>query len=152
MNSFLEPLVNEMKLAWVNGYLMTSFNSRKNANIFRCASLCVRCDIPATRKLCGFLGHNAKFGCSKCLKEFQGGVGNTNYSGIDVENWPKRSLEHHRRVIEQLDKTRTLTQLHELESEFGIRKSQMCELKYFDPIRMSVVIQCTAYSKEQQRK
>lgn len=139
MNSFLEPLVNEMKIAWDNGFWMTSFNSKKKANIFKFAFLCVGCDIPATRKLCGFLGHNAKFGCSKCFKEFTGGVGHTDYSGFDVENWPRRSLEHHRRVIEQLGTARTQTQLQELESEFGIRKSKICELIYFDPIRMSVV-------------
>ena len=27
-------------------------------------------DVPAARKLCGFLGHGAKRGCSKCKKEF----------------------------------------------------------------------------------
>ena len=32
--------------------------------------LCVACDIPAARKVCGFLGHMAKLGCSKCTKEF----------------------------------------------------------------------------------
>ena len=32
--------------------------------------LCVACDIPAVRRVCGFLGHMAKLGCSKCTKEF----------------------------------------------------------------------------------
>lgn len=49
----------------------------------RCALLCVACDLPAGRKLCGFLGHSAKFGCSKCLKVFPGSAGTMNYSGFD---------------------------------------------------------------------
>ena len=33
---------------------------------------CITCDIyiPATRKLCRFLGQSAKLRCNKCLKEF----------------------------------------------------------------------------------
>ena len=31
---------------------------------------CVSCDIPVTRKVCGFLGHNSRLGCNKCYKQF----------------------------------------------------------------------------------
>ena len=48
----------------------------------RCA-LCCTCDIPAGCKVCGFLGHNARLGCFKCLKQFEGGVGPINFSGFD---------------------------------------------------------------------
>ena len=37
----------------------------------RGALLCTTSDFPATRKLCGFAGHSASSGCSKCLKQFQ---------------------------------------------------------------------------------
>lgn len=37
---------------------------------FFAALLLVACDVPAARKLCGFLGHGAKRGCSKCKKKF----------------------------------------------------------------------------------
>jgi len=40
---------------------------------FFAALLLVACDVPAARKLCGFLGHGAKRGCSKCKKEFISG-------------------------------------------------------------------------------
>lgn len=36
----------------------------------RAALLCTASDIPATRKLCGFVGHGALKGCSRCLKSF----------------------------------------------------------------------------------
>lgn len=47
----------------------------------------VLCDFPAGQKLCGFLGHSAKLGCSKCYKEFPGSVGVMNYSGFDRNEW-----------------------------------------------------------------
>ena len=34
------------------------------------AVLCVTCDIPASRKLCGFLSFSATMGCNKCKKKF----------------------------------------------------------------------------------
>lgn len=51
---------------------------------------------PATRKLCGFLGHGARRGCSKCKKEFIPGehFGNKmNFGGF--ENFLLRTnIEH----------------------------------------------------------
>ena len=58
----------------------------------RCVLLCVTSDLPAGRKACGFLGHGAFSGCSKCLKQFSGSVGNMNYSGFDRENWKDRTV------------------------------------------------------------
>ncbi len=46
---------------------------------------CIACDIPASRKVCGFLGHNAALGCNKCFKKLS--LGHTDYSGFDRENW-----------------------------------------------------------------
>ena len=65
---------------------------------FRCALLCVACDIPAGRKVCGFLGHNARFACSQCFKRFPGTFGSINFSGFDRDNWPKRDGKLHRCV------------------------------------------------------
>ena len=39
--------------------------------LVQAALLCVVCDIPAARKVCGFVGHRASKGCSKCLLSFQ---------------------------------------------------------------------------------
>lgn len=69
--------------------------------------MCVGCDIPATRKLCGFLGHSATLGCSKCFKKFPGSVGNKDYSGFDVENWPVRTLDDYNLSMKAVKKART---------------------------------------------
>lgn len=36
--------------------------------VYRAALLCVDCDVPAARKMCGFTGHASRKGCSKCKK------------------------------------------------------------------------------------
>ena len=50
MNSYLKPLVDELLEFWKGTYLSAP-------GVFvpiRCALLCVSCDLPATRKVCGF--------------------------------------------------------------------------------------------------
>ena len=65
INSFLTPLVSELKEAWVNGFQVTSEGTPICVKL---ALSCGACDIPAARKVCGFLSHNAALGCNKCLR------------------------------------------------------------------------------------
>ena len=80
VNTYLEPLVKDLLDFWKGVPLNVNGVGYKN---IRCALLCVACDSPAGRKACGFLGHSAKLGCTKCLKEFPGCVGFKKYSGFD---------------------------------------------------------------------
>lgn len=70
-NTFLQPLVDELNDAWHNGFHIKSRKSKNQTKKFRLALLCVGCDVPASRKLCGFYGHMANLGCNKCEKSFQ---------------------------------------------------------------------------------
>ena len=66
INTFLEPFVSDLLRFWCGVELnVASGGCRK---LIRCALLCVACDIPAGRKVCGFLSHNAHLGCSRCLQ------------------------------------------------------------------------------------
>ena len=71
-------------------------------HMIRYLLLCVACDIPAGRKVCGFLGHMANLGCSKCYKRFSGSVGNKDYSGFDRSTWNCRSGRQHRNDVEKI--------------------------------------------------
>lgn len=53
MNSFLEPLVHDLQLLW-KGVQMKTANH--GTVLVRAALTCVACDIPAARKVCGFVG------------------------------------------------------------------------------------------------
>ena len=87
INSFLTPMVDELLELWSRVQLKTS-------SIFgyvsvRCALTRVSCDLPATRKVCGFMGHKAAMGCSKCKKKFVSvSFGDKlEYSGYNHESW-----------------------------------------------------------------
>ena len=90
INTFLRPLVNELSNFWT-GVNMT-VHGYKTDKLIKCALLCGSCDIPAGRKVYGFLAHNARFRCSRCLISFSGSFGNMDYRGFDRENWPPRSM------------------------------------------------------------
>jgi len=63
MNSYLRPLVKELNLLWSDGFTM----QHKGKMVFiHAALLATVCDIPATAKLGGFLGHCSKHACWKC--------------------------------------------------------------------------------------
>ena len=67
INSYLRPLVDEVKLLWRGVCLK---NLRGVTILVRGALLCVGCDIPAARKVGSFVGHRATKGCSKCHTSF----------------------------------------------------------------------------------
>ena len=95
LNPFLEPLVGELKEFWNPGVRLHTAESPKYKLLFQSALMYVACDIPAARKCCGFKGHSANLGCSRCLKFFPGDIGNKDFSGFDRDTWPKRHLAEH---------------------------------------------------------
>ena len=137
INTFLQPLVEDLRRLW-KGVNMNIPSIKAVKNI-RCALLCVACDIPAGRKICGFLGHSAKLGCARCLKEFPGGVGNKDYSGFDREQWEKRNKDAHNRKAFEINNLITITAIEQAESAAGCRYSELLLLPYFDAPRMLIV-------------
>ena len=136
INSFLKPLVDELLQLWTGVDFYINTPSGKRNKMIKAAIMCVTCDIPAGRKTCGFLGHSATLGCSKCHKEFPGSVGQKDYSGFDRSGWKKRTNEDHRKDVNKIKKICTKTEQEEAESKYGCRYSCLLELPYFDAPRM----------------
>ena len=101
----------------------------------------VMCDIPAARKVCGFAGHSAVHGCSKCYKEFQAGLleNKLDYSGYDRDSWKLRNDEEYKIYSQQYLKVTTKAMRKSAVSQFGVRYSLLTQLPYFDIDRMHVV-------------
>ena len=97
------------------------------------------CDIPATRKTCGFKNHNANYGCSKCFKFFKGGFGEKDFSGFNRSQWPKRTKAKHNKDSAKLLKCVTKKQYEELSKKTGIHYSVLTRLKYFDAVRFHII-------------
>ena len=109
--------------------------------LIRAALLCVACDIPAARKVCGFTGHSSLHACSRCFKEFPTDVfgEKPDYTGFDRDIWPPRSLEDHKKFALKHFNSNTRTEQKKIEREHGCRYSILLKLPYFDPIRMCIV-------------
>lgn len=138
INSYLTPLVLELKEAWETGFqVLTDMNVSVTIKL---ALTCVTCDIPASRKVCGFLGHNAALGCNKCLKRFDVKFNQpTDFSGFDRESWTARSCEQHRNDVKVVRREVTKTGKQAAESKYGVRYSVLLALPYFDPVRFVAI-------------
>lgn len=136
INSFLEPLVKDLQHLWEPGVKMQTNKIPEGVHV-GAALLNAAADIPAARKLCGFMGHNARLGCSKCLKQFKGAVGTMDFGGFG--NCPKRTVAEHRRYAGKLNKCKSFTELKKMESQCGYRYTSLLKLPYFDTVRYHIV-------------
>ena len=141
INSYLTPSVLELKHFYERA-LNSSFSSWFSQVIkLRLALIGVFCDMPASRKVCGFCSFNALQGCNKCMKQFPTvSFGEKpNYSGFDSSRWPLRDVSLHiPKCFEHLQ-TNTKTQQKAIEREYGLRYSALVELPYFNPIRHTAI-------------
>ena len=123
LNTFLEPLVKEMKVLWKGVKLKV--HGKEEPEKIKAAILCASSDIPASRKLCGFLGHNATFGCNKCLKTFPRRTPGSlakDYSGFDKRaEWSRRTNEGDRRRANQTFTAKCRTEKDDMETLLGAR-------------------------------
>ena len=140
VNSFLIPLVQELLDFWSGVPLQIATKSGTVVQVVRCALLCVFCDLPAARKACGLLSYTARLGCSRCLKEFPGKVGEErDFSGFDRSKWTPREDTKHRANVKKLKECKTKTALQQAESEYGCRYSILLDLPYFSPTRFMII-------------
>ena len=139
VNPYLSPLVDELLDLWNDGVKLRHHGSPFLAVTFKACLLCVACDIPASRKVCGFTGHNSAHGCNKCTKTFVTGNigGQTDYSGF--ESCPSRNIVEHRRQVDDVLSKTTQEERSRAESQYGVRYSELLRLPYFDCIRFTVV-------------
>lgn len=110
INPYLELLVNELLTLW-EGVLFKP-ESYPYPVVVRGCLLGVACDLPATRKICGFTGHASTHGCSKCTKVFPCGAfgEKLDYSGYDREAWVPRTLDLHTEALHALGEATCHTQ------------------------------------------
>ena len=139
INSYLSPLVDELLILWNDGITIRHAGSQLIPEQFRAALLCVACDIPASRKVCGFTGHHSKMGCNKCNKAF--GVSGiripNDYSGF--ENCTLRNIVEHKKHVEAVLAQTTQESRTATESLYGVRYSELLRLPYFDCVRFTIV-------------
>ena len=133
LNTFLAPIVDELQALW-KGVKLTTSQSRIPLTYWG-ALLLASADLPAVRKLCGFKGHSAHRGCSKCFKYFPGSFSvETDYSGFDRDSWPPRHNKSHRVHAEMVRKASTQSKHEALATKYGVYYSCLLQLDYFDAV------------------
>ena len=90
INSSLSPLVEDLK-SFHDGIVVRSPKAYLSLTTIRAILICVMCDLPAARKVCGYTNFNGKKGCSKCMKEFPSTGDKIDYSGFDCDTWTSRN-------------------------------------------------------------
>ena len=125
INSFLAPLVDELISLWEVGVSLRHPGSPLFSKRFCAALLCVACDMPASKKVCGFTAHNSRRGYNKCRKEFvTGGIGEgTDYSGFDA--CQSRNIVEHRRHVQEVLAQTTQELRNAKVSLYGVRYSEL---------------------------
>ena len=137
INTYLEPLIADMEKLW-DGIPM---NVNGRSTRIRAAISCLACDVPAARKVGGFIGHRGYRGCSRCLKIFPTEhFGDYNdYSGFEKSNWEPRSHALHVWYARRQKTAKTDVERKAIESEFGARYSLLYELPYYNAISSCVI-------------
>ena len=139
VNSFLDPLVEELLDFWEGVWLDFASTGPRFCLL---AVLCISCDIPASRKLCGFFGFSATKGCNKCMKNFPrpSFEEKQDFSGFDRDSWSLRTNTDHREQVWRIHNTATTKkQRSEMEAKHGVRFSSLIHLPYFDFISGVVI-------------
>ncbi len=137
INTYLEPLVIEMEKLW-NG---TSITVNSKPIVIRAAISCLAYDIPAARKVGGFVGHRGFRGCNICLKSFpsQHFGDYPDYSGFKKSEWEPRSHALHVWFGRKHKTAKTEVQRKAIEHEYGARYSLLYELPYYKAIFFCIV-------------
>ena len=114
---------------------------RNRKRLVRAVLLCAGCDIPAARKVCGFVGHAGYRVCSKCLLAFptEEFGQKADYSNINMSEWTPRSKTEHKKHAKAHKLSSTKSEQKAIEREYGVRCSVLNELPYFDSPRMCII-------------
>ncbi|SMN02307.1 hypothetical protein SPONN_807 [uncultured Candidatus Thioglobus sp.] len=137
INTYLKPLIEDLQTLWRG--VSISINGEQEK--VRAAVSCLACDVPAARKVGGFVGHRGKHGCSKCMKEFAvAHFGDyPDYSGFDKSNWEPRTHALHVWYGLCHKDAKTEEAKRRLESISGARYTSLYELPYYTPISSCIV-------------
>ena len=140
INTFLSPLVQDLQTLF-NGITFQNPSAILGYTTLRATLACIACDLPATRKICGFANFNATFGCSKCKKmlvtsEFGG---KPSYGGFDCNNWIPRDMSSHRHEALKYKEAHTNAERVALCRKTGVKYSELLVLPHFNIIRCHVI-------------
>ena len=138
INNYLEPLINELEELYATGAHIPTAASPHQLQHIRAALLMVACDMPAARKVSGFLSYMSRRACYKCDRTFVTIDGNVQHSGFE-QQYPQPTMQENREAASLWLTATNAAAQEAFEKESGVRWSQLHRLPYFDLVRCTVV-------------
>lgn len=137
INNYLYPIVNQLNWLW-NGYFIKTYE-HSNGRFVRGAIIGCSCDVPASRKLCGFI--SARIACYRCHKSAKFVNRQPNFGGFeDFDDWfIERDINIIREKANEWKKCPTEESRKAHVSQHYVRWSEIYRLTYFNPVRSCVV-------------
>jgi len=137
INNYLYPVVNQLNQLW-NGYNIKT-HEYNNGRFVRGAIIGCSSDVPATRKLCGFI--SARVACYRCYKTANFVNNQPNFGGFtDFDEWfIERDISIIREKAGDWKKCITEDSRKAHVSQHHVRWSEIYNLNYFNPVRHCVV-------------
>lgn len=131
VNTYLEPLIDDFCKLY-HGIEVCHPHTACGKVKIRVALSGVVCDLPATRKVCGFLGVNANKGCSKCLHKLATPSfgSKPDYSGYNCSTWEPRTCSHHYSKCIEAKNSKTATERSRIEKKNGAHYSELLRLLF----------------------
>ena len=139
LNHYLSPIIDQLIELWNGVELSATYESSTGKNI-RAAVICCSCDIPAARKICGFI--SARVACHRCLKRAQVDDRNQpNFGGFeDIDEWfVERDINQIRENAQEWLNCNTKDARNSHVRDTLVRWSEMYRLQYFDSVRFLIV-------------
>ncbi|KIM28138.1 hypothetical protein M408DRAFT_31809, partial [Serendipita vermifera MAFF 305830] len=141
-NPLLKPLVEDLLRYWETGAYFTGVPNFPEPRLIRCALVQLICDLPAARKIAGFIGHSATYFCSICqtstgqiedLESF-----NEPQKQRESRNHMKHALEY-KRWVDEYGMEVAEKKLQPKGGPQHVRWSILNDLPYWDPIRCTIL-------------
>ena len=133
INHFLRPLVDDLLDFWKEGVRYSRTHLYPAGRLVRAALIPLVCDVLGARQTGGFTAHSATLFCSLCYLPAD------QIENFNVQTWPLRTAEMHRRHANAWKDAKTLTEKSEITKNFGVRYSELLRLPYWDPISFTIV-------------
>jgi len=137
INNYLYPIVNQLNKLW-NGYNVIT-HEYINGRFIRGAVIGCSSDVPATRKLCGFI--SARIACYRCYKSANFVGNQPNFGGFeDIDEWfVDQDINIIRENAKKWKECTTEESRKAHVSQYHVRWSEIYQLYYFNPVRFCVV-------------
>ncbi|MBV8802715.1 MAG: hypothetical protein JO131_07115 [Gammaproteobacteria bacterium] len=137
INNYLYPIINQLNRLW-EGYHIKTYE-HNNGRFVRGAIIGCSCDVPASRKLCGFI--SARIACYRCYKSANLINKQPNFGGFeDFDDWfVERDINVIREKAREWKECATEESRKAHVSQHHVRWSEIYRLPYFNPVRLCVV-------------